>query len=130
MQIIESGSMRIIIPDKGYKIVNKTNGKSYNKVYLGVRDDLERYVEVLDTDMMLEINNIKENAIDNDIDIEILLMSVDRLYELLEPLLIDTMSVMENEDPLLQLYLRIVKKGLKDVEEIPERYKEQVKALL
>lgn len=130
MQIIESGSMRIIIPDKGYKIVNKTNGKTYNKVYLGVRDDLERYTEVLDTDMMKEINNIKEEAKDNDIDIEILLMSVDRLYELLEPLLINTMAIMEGEDPLLQLYLRIVKKGLKDIEDVPESYRERVKALL
>ena len=35
MQVIETGMMRVLIPDKGYKLVNKDTGKQMNKVYLG-----------------------------------------------------------------------------------------------
>lgn len=138
MQIIETNLLRVIVPEKGYKLVNKENNKSFNKVYLGINDSPENYIEVVDeqfVDMkyIVEIDEIKTNNNDN---LDMLLLSMAKIYEMVEPFLAmipATMSVEnieENQNPLINMYLQIVQRGLMDIEQIPEIFREDVRKML
>jgi hypothetical protein len=138
MQIIETNLLRVIVPEKGYKLVNKENNKSFNKVYLGINDSPENYIEVVDeqfVDMkyIVEIDEIKTNNNDN---LDMLLLSMAKIYEMVEPFLAmipSTMSVEnieENQNPLINMYLQIVQRGLMDIEQIPEIFREDVRKML
>ena len=138
MQIINSELFTILVPDKGYKLVNKTTGTYHKKIYLGVNDSAENYGEVVDEkyinmDYVVELDNLKEisqKTLDN------LLLAVDEIYTMVEPLLMMipmTIPEEEGEPPLSNLipfYAAIVERGLKSIEEVPDRYREEVAALL
>lgn len=146
MQLIESGRMRILIPDKGYKLVNKNNGIKSEKVYLGKNEAIENYTEIVDEkyinmDYVVELDQVKttveENQETTDMSIDLILLSIDALYVMFEPMLAMvpmTMSLnhdaIEEIDPMTNIYLAIVKRGLKDIEDIPDRFKENVRNLL
>lgn len=136
MQIIESGMIRTLIPEKGYKLVNKKTGKTYSKLMLGVRDSVDNYTEIVDEkyvnmDFVVEFDEFKSNVTTNEKDvnesIDIILMSIDRLFELFSPLLVDTMSMENVKDPLFNIYVALVQRELKDINDIPEKYKNDVK---
>ena len=138
MQIIETNLLRVIVPEKGYKLVNKENNKSFNKVYLGINDSPENYIEVVDeqfVDMkyVVEIDEIKTNNNDN---LDMLLLSMAKIYEMVEPFLAMvpmTMSIDNEQDkpnPLINMYLNMVQRGLLSIDEVPEIFREDVKNLL
>ena len=71
MQIIKSTFFTTIIPDKGYKIVNKNNGKFYKKVLLGPNDSVDNYGEVVDEkyinmDYVVELDKLKSTIEENE----------------------------------------------------------------
>lgn len=138
MQIIESTFFTTIIPDKGYKIVNKNNGKFYKKVLLGPNDSVDNYGEVVDEkyinmDYVTELDKLKSTIEENELTIDLLLYSIDEMYTLVEPLLAMVPMTIETENKvskLVNFYALMIKRGLKTIEEIPERFREEVNKLL
>ena len=149
MQVIENGLMRILVPDKGYKLVNKNTGRTYMKVYMGKLDSVDNYTEIVDEkyinmDYVVELDDLKEDYNStkekNDMSIDLILLTIDELYTMFEPVLASieepmTMSIFSErtEQPISKLalmYVEMVKRGLKDKDEIPERFKETVNNIL
>jgi hypothetical protein len=144
MQIIESALFTTLIPDKGYKIVNKNNGKFYKKVILSPNDSIDNYGEVVDEkyinmDYVVEMDELKasleETIKQNELTINLLLFSIDELYMSVEPLLaMVPMTLDEDYDvnisKLAYLYALMIKRDLKKINEIPERFREEVKKIL
>ena len=138
MQIIKSTFFTTIIPDKGYKIVNKNNGKFYKKVLLGPNDSIDNYGEIVDDkyiniEYVVEIDKLKSTIKQNDLTIDLLLYSIDELYISIEPLLTMVPMTVETENKvskLVNFYVLMIKRDLKTIEEVPERFKEEVNKLL
>lgn len=135
MQIIESSFFTTIVPDKGYKIVNKNNGKFYKKVLLGPNDSVDNYGEVVDEkyinmDYLVELDSVKDYNKHNDDIINILLLTINELYTSIEPLLsMVPMTINGDTTEELKLgefYLLMVKKGLLDINNVPEKFREFV----
>lgn len=146
MQKIESSFFTILIPDKGYKIVNKTNGQSYQKIYLGINDSIDNYTEVIDEkyinmDYVVELNDVKDSfdSFNEQTDsiIDSILLGMDELLQTLEPFLEFmpmTLDIrQERKDPLskfVTLYALMIQRGLKTIDDIPIRFKEDVQNIL
>lgn len=138
MQIIKSTFFTTIIPDKGYKIVNKNNGKFYKKVLLGPNDSIDNYGEIVDDkyiniEYVVEIDKLKSTIKQNDLTIDLLLYSIDELYISIEPLLTMVPMTVETENKvskLVNFYVLMIKRDLKTIEEVPERFREEVNKLL
>lgn len=138
MQIIESSFFTTIIPDKGYKIVNKNNGKFYKKVLLGPNDSVDNYGEVVDEkyiniDYVVELDKLKSTIEENELTIDLLLYSIDEMYTSVEPLLAMVPMTIETENKvskLVMFYALMIKRELKTIDEIPERFKEEVRKLI
>lgn len=144
MQKIESSFFTVLIPDKGYKIINKLNGQSYQKVYLGINDSIDNYTEEVDEkyvnmDYVVELNDVKEsfnffseetfNIIDS------ILLGMDELLQLIDPILGSLPMTLDIEQEkvvskFVALYVLMIQRGLKTIEEIPERFKGDVENLL
>lgn len=143
MQVIENGLMRVLIPDKGYKLVNKNTGKQMDKVYLGRLDSIDNYTEVIDekyvnTDYVVELNDLKEDynttKEQNEKAIDLILLTIDELYVTFEPMLSEIPSTTDDSEQtvskFVMFYTEMVKRGLKDIEDVPERFKEAVRKLI
>lgn len=136
MQVINSRLFTVLVPEKGYKLVNKNTGTYHKKIYLGINDSPDNYGEVVDEkyinmDYVVELDNLKES---NNNTLDVLLMAVDEIYTSVEPLLMMVPMTIPEEgsinNNLIPFYVEMVKRGLKTKEEIPERFKEEVIALL
>lgn len=144
MQKIESSFFTILIPDKGYKIINKLNGQSYQKVYLGINDSIDNYTEEIDEkyvnmDYVVELNDVKESfdffSEETSNIIDSILLGMDELLQLIESILGFLPMTLDAEQEkvvskFVALYVLMIQRGLKTIEEIPERFKEDVKNLL
>lgn len=138
MQIIKSTFFTTIIPDKGYKIVNKNNGKFYKKVLLGPNDSIDNYGEVVDEkyiniEYVVEIDKLKSIIEQNELTIDLLLYSIDEIYTSVEPLLAMVPMIIDGDNKISKLvnfYVLMIKRDLKTIEEIPERFREEVNKLL
>jgi hypothetical protein len=200
MQIINRGKLRILIPDLGYKLLSKENGKVINKVYLSKNDGMHNYVEVIDekyvpVDVRIELDNHAndidtlsvqvdetismmditmmalddmyvneilqtQEQLDNTTDMmditmmalddmyvnEILqtqeqlnianefidktMSAMDSLYKLIDVLLVNNGYEGEVENPMVELYVAMIQRGLKTIDQVPARYREQVRVLL
>lgn len=136
MQIIESSLFTTLIPDKGYKIVNKKTGSFHKKVLLGKNDSPDNYGEVVDEkyinmDYVVELDNLKTSNTET---LNTLLLAIDEIYVAVEPLLMMIPMPISEEDKvtsnLIPFYAEMVKRGLKTKEEVPERFREEVIELL
>lgn len=79
------------------------------------------------------VNSINEQNIDQDDIINANLMAVDELYTMLEPFLTEETSIYkENKEvsKLVELYVAMVMRGLKTIEQVPVRYREEVRKIL
>ena len=134
MQKIESSFFTVLIPDKGYKIINKLNGQSYQKVYLGINDSIDNYTEEVDEkyvnmDYVVELNDVKEsfnffseetfNIIDS------ILLGMDELLQLIDLILGSPMTLDIEQEKVVSkfvaLYVLMIQRGLKTIDEVPER---------
>ena len=128
MQIIENSLFKILIPDKGYKLVNKNTGKYYKKVILGKNDSIDNYTEEID-EKYINPEFIEQN----ELTIDLLLYTIDELYTSVEPLLAMVPMTIETENKvsrLVNFYVLMIKRDLKTIEEVPERFREEVNKLL
>ena len=128
MQMIENSLFKILIPYKGYKLVNKNTGKYYKKVILGKTDSIENYTEEID-EKYINPEFIEQN----ELTIDLLLYSIDEMYTSVEPLLGMIPMTIETENKvskLVNFYVLMIKRDLKTIEEVPERFREEVNKLL
>ena len=128
MQIIENSLFTVLIPDKGYKLVNKSTGKYYKKVILGKNDSSDNYTEEID-EKYINPEFIEQN----ELTIDLLLYSIDEIYTSVEPLLAMVPMTIETENKvnkLVNFYVLMIKRDLKTIEEIPERFREEVNKFL
>ena len=128
MQMIENSLFKILIPDKGYKLVNKNTGKYYKKVILGKNDSIDNYTEEID-EKYINPEFIEQN----ELTIDLLLYSIDEMYTSVEPLLGMIPMTIETENKvskLVNFYVLMIKRDLKTIEEVPERFREEVNKLL
>ena len=140
MQIVETNMLRVLVPDKGYKLINKSTNKMYDKVYLGINDSPDNYIEIIDEEYKTTLqeiaNKVDDNQEGNEINIDIMLLSMAKLYELFEPFLAMMPMTLEMEEkveginPLVNMYVCIVKRGLMDIDEIPNTFRGEVMKLL
>lgn len=127
MQKIENNFFTILLPDKGYKLVNKSTGKYYKKIILGKNDSSDNYTEEID-EKYINPEFIEQN----ELVIDLLLYSVDEIYTTVEPLLamVPAIETENKVSKLINFYALMIKRGLKTKEEIPERFREEVNKLL
>ena len=145
MQKIETNLFTMLVPDKGYKIVNKSTGKYYQKLYLGKNDSIDNYGEVVDEkyinmDYVVELDELKESMSiineQNNTMIDLLLLTIDELYVSVEPFLatmpmtMNLNDIPEDSSRFIALYALMINRDLKNINDIPERFKEDVKKLL
>lgn len=139
MVIINKEHFTILIADEGKKIMRKNNADYYEKVYLAKNDTIGNYVEVEDPDRISDIEelNIKveEQAVINatqDIVIDTSLLAVDEMFTLVESLISETstFTFRKGGDKMVDFYVVMIQRGLKTIDQIPERYREEVRAIL
>lgn len=81
--------------------------------------------------LSLENEEIKEINATQDELIDISLCATDEMFMLLEPLLSEAVNLNERSvSKMVDLYVAMVMRGLKTIEQVPDRYREQVKELL
>lgn len=146
MQVIENNLFTILLPEVGYKLLNKTNNKQSSKVYLGLNDSIDNYIEVVDDEYIdvkykielgeckTELNNIHNT---NELNLDMLLLSISKIYEMFEPILAMipvTMNITdfdENEtNPLVTMYVCMIKRGLITIEKVPQNFRDDVMELI
>lgn len=128
MKIINKGVLRILLPENGYELINKNTGIHSDKVYLGKADTMDNYVEIAKHDFIDSIETLKEQ---NDIDIKFIIETIDGLITLLEPILMTIpLAVGESNinplDKIIDFYVEIINRGLKNEDDVPSILKEFV----
>jgi hypothetical protein len=128
MQIINKGSLKILIPENGYELINKNTNIHSDKVYLGKTDSMDNYIEVMKDDFIDSIETLKEQ---NDIDIKFIIETIDGLIALLEPILMAIpLTIGESNinplDRIINFYVEIINRGLKNGDDVPSMLKEFV----
>ena len=97
--------------------------------------DLELWVEVHKDDLETPVSQNEEvlNRLDtHDKIIDVNMLAIDELFTILEPLMVETYSMNEKMEvnPMVELYVVMVQRGLKTLEQVPARYREQVRQIL
>lgn len=132
MQIIKKGNLTILFPEDGYELINKNTGIRSDKVYMSKLDSADNYVEVMKQGYIAGLKDLRNK---NDMEMLLLMETIDSLIILLEPVLMSLpFSVKEtSNNPIEKIavfYAEMVKRGLKDLEDIPLSLKELVSANL
>ena len=98
------------------------------------KDDLETPISQ-NEEVKQSIEEIKSvNSIQDEI-IDMTMLALDEMFEMFEPMLsssIKSMSLNNEEvrNPMVELYVVMIQRGLKTIDQIPARYREEVKAIL
>lgn len=82
---------------------------------------VEAYHRLLNENRLLKEENKEQDQL---IDISMLVM--DEMYMMLEPLLADMYTGGKNATPLINMYTEMISRGLKKIDEIPEKYRERI----
>lgn len=94
-----------------------------------VEPTLEEKIELLED----ENKKIKEVNNTQDILIDTTMMATDEVYTMLEPILEmipQTMSLERSVSKMVDMYVAMVQRGLKTIEQVPMRYREEVRRIL
>jgi hypothetical protein len=86
MQVINNGILKILIPEKGYKLVNKESGFIAEKVYLCLSDSPDNYAEIVDEDYMpvefkIDYKEFKDSMNET---IDIVVSAIDDMFSMFE----------------------------------------------
>ena len=94
-----------------------------------VEPTLEEKIELLED----ENKKIKEVNNTQDILIDTTMMATDEVYTMLEPILEmipQTMSLERSVSKMVDMYVAMVQRGLKTIDQVPTRYREEVSRIL
>lgn len=133
---------RLIAQSEDYRLTNYT---IFTQCIDVQEKDLELWFEVHKDDLETPISQNEEvkqsieeiksvNSIQDEI-IDMTMLALDEIFELFEPMLslsISSMSLNNKEvnNPMVELYVVMIQRGLKTIDQVPERYKADVQALL
>ena len=134
MKLVERNGLRILMSDFGYLIHNKKNDICAEKFYLGINSNINDFEEVADSNidekLITKITEIdKENLIQNEL-IDISLLATDEMFMMLEPLLEAVQINERGMSKMVDMYVAMIMRGLKTIDEVPLRYREEVKLIL
>ena len=121
MQIINKGDLKILIPTDGYELVSKKTGIVSDKIWLAKSDSADNYIEVMKENYVSGLSELKEKG---DIDLLLMMETLDSLIMLLEPVLVSmpfTLSETSNNpiEKIAVFYAEMIKRGFKDLKDIP-----------
>ena len=128
MKIINKNGLSILLPENGYELVSKLTGAHSEKVYLSKLDSMDNYIEVMKEGFVAGLNDLKEQK---DIEIALLIETIDSLIMLLEPILMSIpFTIRDNSnnpiEKLIDFYIEIIKRGFKDIEDVPMLLKDLI----
>ena len=134
MKLVERNGLRILISDFGYLIHNKENDIYAEKFYLGINSNINDFEEVansnIDEKLITKITEIdKENLIQNEL-IDISLLATDEMYMMIEPLLEAIIINERGVSKMVDMYVAMIMRDLKTIDEVPLRYREEVRLIL
>lgn len=132
MKIIKKGDLTILFPEDGYELISKNTGIRSDKVYMSKLDSADNYVEVMKQGYIAGLKDLRDKS---DMEMLLLMETIDSLIMLLEPVLMSLpFNVKEtSNNPIEKIavfYTEMVKRGLKDLEDVPLLLKELVSANL
>ena len=133
---------RLIAQSEDYRLTNYTiftqcidiEDKDLELWHEVHKDDLETPISQ-NEEIKQSIEEIKSvNSIQDEI-IDMTMLALDEMFELFEPMLslsVSSMSLNNKEvnNPMVELYVVMIQRGLKTIDQVPERYKADVQALL
>ena len=134
MKLVERNGLRILISDFGYLLHNKGNDIYAEKFYLGINSNVNDFEEVansnIDEKLITKITEIdKENLIQNEL-IDISLLATDEMYMMIEPLLGAITINERGVSKMVDMYVAMIMRDLKTIDEVPLRYREEVRLIL
>jgi hypothetical protein len=135
MKYTEKNGLRILTSDFGYLIHNKNSDTYSKKVYLGKNASLDDFEEIRDesiNDSIVEkMNNLdKENVMQHEA-IDTTMLVLDEVFNCIDSESIAVMSVDdESVNPIVNFYAIMIQKELKNINNVPAKYKEQIAKIL
>lgn len=128
MQIIQKGKLNILIPENGYELVSKKTGVHSDKIYLAQSDSKDNYIEVMKKDYISGLSELKQQ---NDMEFLLLVDTIDGLISLLEPVLMSLPFTIDDSSnnpigKIILFYAEMVRRGYKELDEIPMSFKDLV----
>lgn len=138
MRYVEKDGLRILTSEYGKLLYDEKTDTYYKRAFLGKFASPDDYTEVIDPDaspnLVADLKNGEETNETQDFMIDTTMMALDELFMIFEPLLAAvpmTMSLHREEaNPMVELYVVMIQRGLKTIDQVPERYKAEVQVLL
>ena len=89
---------------------------------------LDTHDEIIDVNMLA----LDELSVTHDELFDVNMLAIDELFTILDSLMVETYSLNEEMEvnPMVELYVVMVQRGLKTLEQVPARYREQVRQIL
>ena len=134
MKLVERNGLRILTSDFGCLLHDIKSDIYSSKFYLSKNASLDDFKEVKDENIDEKlINKVaeidQENLIQNEL-IDISLLATDEMFMILEPLLEAVQINERGMSKMIDMYVAMIMRGLKTVDEVPLRYREDVRRIL
>lgn len=121
---------KIAISSKtGEKIIEQIEIPDINEYIPQHEPTLEEKIELLED----ENKKIKEVNNTQDILIDTTMLATDEIFTMIEPILEaipQTLTLERSTSKMVDMYVCMIQRGLKTIEQIPVRYREEVKRIL
>ena len=130
-ELLQIGALVDSVP-----VVDVPNDKNiiykYNQVDNTVTYELIDRPLTVEEQNAVDIKQIKQTNTTQDSLIDIALMATDEMYMMIEPLLAQQPQFINGKgvSKMVDMYVAMVIRGLKTIDEVPVRYREQVKEIL
>ena len=134
MKLVERNGLRILTSDFGCLLHDIKSDIYSSKFYLSKNASLDDFKEVKDKNIDEKlINKVaeidQENLIQNEL-IDISLLATDEMFMMLEPLLEAVQIDERGMNKMIDMYVAMIMRGLKTIDEVPLRYREEVRLIL
>ena len=132
MRVVERNGMKILYPDFGHILYSKTLDAYSSVVYLGKYASVDDYEEVEDEQLTYKLDqrvtSLEDEYKTQSDMIDINMLTLGDILNLLEPILILSKIYMDHNtmNTISDLYKKTIQRGLKTIDEIPEKYKTEV----
>lgn len=100
---------------------------------LGSEKQYTETTELIENNLEKRVTNLEETKKTQDELINITMLATDEMYMMLEPLLTgvaQTLSLERSVSKMVDMYVAMVMRELKTIEQVPARYREEVREIL